>query len=143
MPAEAKNNRTVLEKRPVLDPAGGMIRVGERVMAPDQALEQALEWRQPELLRRFNQLTQDGQEIATLRFENSYGSLATGEYGPAKWTLKRTGFLSPKISVREAGSETNLALFHSRLDGHWLGGLQLGPPLSPAAHQFLGHPVGA
>ena len=80
-------------------------------MTLDQAVEQALEWRQPELLRRFYQLTQDGQEIATLRFENSYGSLATGEYGPAKWTLKRTGFLSPKISVREAGSETNLAVF--------------------------------
>lgn len=70
-----------------------------------------LEWRQPAALQRFYQLTQDGSEIATLRFEKAYGSLATGEYGQARWTLKRTGFLSPKISVRDAGSETDIALF--------------------------------
>jgi hypothetical protein len=80
-------------------------------MTAEQAVGQELEWRQPETLRRFYQLTQDGREIATLRFESSCGSLATGVCGQAKWTFKRTGFLSPKISVREAGSETNIALF--------------------------------
>jgi len=80
-------------------------------MTLERAVGHELEWRQPEALRRFYQLTLDGREIATLRFEKSCGSLATGECGPAKWTFKRTGFLSPKISVRGAGSETDLALF--------------------------------
>ena len=59
---------------------------------------QELEWRQPEALRRFYQLTQGGREVASLWFEKSYGSLATGAYGQAMWTFKRTGFLSPKGS---------------------------------------------
>jgi hypothetical protein len=75
-------------------------------MTVEQAVGQELEWRQPGALRRFYQLTHDEREIATLRFESSCGSLAAGECGQAKWTFKRTGFLSPKISVREAGSET-------------------------------------
>lgn len=70
-----------------------------------------LEWRQPEALRRFYQLNQDGHELASLRFKSSYGSLATGQYGSASWTFKRTGFLAPKVSVREPGSEAALALF--------------------------------
>jgi len=93
-------------------PVRGMILGRIQVsMTLEQAVGQELEWRQPEVLRRFYQLTQDGREIAMLRFESSCGSLATGQCGQTQWTFKRTGFLSPKISVREAGSEANLALF--------------------------------
>jgi len=70
-----------------------------------------LEWRQPESLRRSYQLTCKGSEVAKLSFENRYGSLATGESGGGKWTFKRMGFMSPRVSVREAGSETDLAIF--------------------------------
>jgi hypothetical protein len=49
-------------------------------------------------------LTFDGSAVATLRFENSYGSLATGQCEPAPWSFKMSGFLSPEISVREAGA---------------------------------------
>src|ERR1039457_5607933 len=70
-------------------------------MTVEQAVGHELEWRQPEVLSRFYQLTDNGREIATLRFESSCGSLATGECGQARWTFKRTGFLSPKISVAQ------------------------------------------
>jgi len=80
-------------------------------MTLNEAAGQELEWRQPGALHRVYQLTEDGREIATLRFEKSCGSLATGICGEARWTFKRTGFLSPKISVREAGSETEFAMF--------------------------------
>lgn len=76
-----------------------------------EAVGHELEWRQPEMLRRSFQLTLDNREIATLRFESSLGSLATGTFGQAQWTLKRKGFLSPKVSVRDAGSETDFGLF--------------------------------
>src|SRR5271165_6025854 len=80
-------------------------------MTLNEAAGQELEWRQPGALHRVYQLTEGGREIATLRFEKSCGSLATGICGEARWTFKRTGFLSPKISVREAGSETEFAMF--------------------------------
>ena len=70
-----------------------------------------LEWRQPEARHRLYQLASNGQTIATLRFEKCSGSLATGEYAQKQWTLKRTGFLSPRVLVREAGSNIELAVF--------------------------------
>jgi hypothetical protein len=70
-----------------------------------------LEWRQPEARHRFYQLNRNGETVATLRFEKRSGSLATGEYAQKQWTLKRTGFLSPRVLVREAGSDVDLATF--------------------------------
>jgi hypothetical protein len=85
-------------------------------------LEQCeLEWRQPEARRRFYQLTSNGEETATLRFEKCSGSLATGEDGQAKWTFKRAGFLSPRVSVREAGADSDIAIFTPAWTGNgWL-----------------------
>jgi hypothetical protein len=80
-----------------------------------------LEWRQPEARHRLYQLTRNGETIATLRFEKFSGSLATGEYAQKQWTLKRTGFLSPRVLVREAGSEVDLAIFTPGWTGQgWL-----------------------
>jgi hypothetical protein len=83
----------------------------------DEAIDRELEWRQPEALRRFYRLTSGGREVATLRFEKLLGSLATGEYGQRQWTFKRTGFFSPRASVREAGSETDVATFTPNFGG--------------------------
>jgi hypothetical protein len=80
-----------------------------------------LEWRQPEALHRSYQLTQNGDAIATLRFEKYGGSLATGEFGQAQWTLKRTGFLSPRVLIRQTGSDQDLATFTPTWTGSgWL-----------------------
>jgi hypothetical protein len=70
-----------------------------------------LEWRQPEARQRLYQLTRSGETIATLRFAKHSGSLATGEYGNDQWTLKRTGFLAPRVLIREIGSDQELAIF--------------------------------
>ena len=70
-----------------------------------------LEWRQPEARQRLYELTRSGESVATLRFEKRSGSLATGQYGNDQWTLKRTGFLSPRVLIREIGSDQELAIF--------------------------------
>src|ERR1039457_7428043 len=111
MHAEAESKRTVLGKRGV--PAWYAVSFGEGYRYP---LPSNKRWGTnlsggSRRFCAFYQSTDNGREIATLRFESSCGSLATGECGQARWTFKRTGFLSPKISVREAGSETNIALF--------------------------------
>src|SRR5271169_4895055 len=86
--------------------------------ALNQAVGRQFEWRQPEVFRRFHELMADGRTVASLRFEKSCGTLATAEYGEARWTFKRTGFWSPRVSVRQAGSEADLAIFTPR----WTGG---------------------
>jgi hypothetical protein len=77
-----------------------------------------LEWSQPEACHRLYELKRDGEVIGTLGFEKLCGSLATGRFGESSWTLKRTGFLSPLVLVREAGSNHDLAVFTPT----WTGG---------------------
>jgi len=75
----------------------------------EQAAGNDLEWREPE--RRLHEVSCNGEVVAALRFEKGWGSLATGECGGSRWTFKRTGFLSPRITVRQVGSETDIAVF--------------------------------
>src|SRR5215472_10520854 len=70
-----------------------------------------LDWRQPEALKRHYQLGHEAETVATLKFEKSCGSLATGVFGADQWTFKRSGFLSPRVSIRKAGSEIDHAIF--------------------------------
>jgi len=72
---------------------------------------QDLEWHQPEALRRRYELSAGERTIGSVRFESGFGSLATAEFGELAWTFKRTGFFSPKITVRAAGSDVELAVF--------------------------------
>ena len=88
------------------------------MLAMNPTLGARLEWRQPKAFQRYYEFMTDGELAATLRFEKSCGTLATAEYGGHRWTFKRTGFWSPAISVREAGSDTDAAVFSPR----WKGG---------------------
>jgi hypothetical protein len=76
------------------------------------------EWLQLESRPRVYRLARNEDELATLKFEKCSGSLATAKFGLKEWTFKRTGFLSPKVSIREVGSETDLAIFSPS----WSGG---------------------
>jgi hypothetical protein len=80
-------------------------------MSLGQTAGHELEWRQPEMMRRFFELADGGQQVASLRFESGFGSLATGNCGQGSWTFKRSGFLSPKVSVREAATGNESAVF--------------------------------
>jgi hypothetical protein len=91
------------------------------VIALNRTVGTQFEWRQPEAFRRFHELMACGKTVASLRFEKGCGTLATATYGDARWTFKRTGFWSPRVTVRQAGSETDLAIFTPR----WTGGGQL------------------
>jgi hypothetical protein len=76
-----------------------------------------LEWNQPGVMRRIFHLTAEGRQIASLRFESSFGSVATGECGDAKWSFKRGGFMAPKISVRTGEPEAEVAVYSGNLMG--------------------------
>jgi hypothetical protein len=78
---------------------------------------EAVEWRHPELFAKRFELTADGAVVMTLRFEKVFGSLATAEWDGGAYTLKRGGFLSPKVTIREAGGTLDLALLEMTFSG--------------------------
>ena len=77
-----------------------------------------LVWSQPKAMRREYQLQNGDELVGQLRFEKSYGSLATAEVASQNWTFKREGFLHPRVTVRAQNSDLNLAVFHPS----WSGG---------------------
>ena len=66
---------------------------------------------QPRLLKSTYELRNGRRVIGTLTFRSIWGTLATAELAGGCWTFKRTGFLRTQVSVRECGSDTNIAVF--------------------------------
>src|SRR2546421_910989 len=83
---------------------------------------QELLWTQPAAFQREHELRAGDDVVAILKFQR--GSLADAEAAGGHWTFKRQGFWQPRITVRTAGSDTDLAVFHPR----WIGGGTLGVP---------------
>ncbi len=85
---------------------------------------QPLHWVQPKAMeKRYELRTAEGL-YGTLQFENNWGTLARAETADGNWTFKRVGFLNPRITVRRAGSEQNLAVYAPKFWGDGL--LELG-----------------
>ena len=77
---------------------------------------QELLWVQPAARRREHELRAGDDVVATLRFQR--GSLADAEAEGHHWTFKRQGFWQPRVTVRVAGSDADVAIFRP----HWAGG---------------------
>lgn len=56
--------------------------------------------------------------VGELRWARAGGSLATAESADATWSLKRTGFLNPQVTVRSAGESADLARITAHLNYH-------------------------
>jgi hypothetical protein len=78
--------------------------------------DQELVWVQPARLKQTFELRAGDEVMATLQFQRA--SLAAGEMSDHKWTFKREGFWHPQVTVRVAGSDTNVAVFKPA----WTGG---------------------
>jgi hypothetical protein len=72
---------------------------------------QPMKWVQTNAKERTYQLRAGDDVLATLVWQKPSGSLALGETSDGKWTFKRTGFFSPIVTVRAAGSEADIAVF--------------------------------
>lgn len=72
-----------------------------------------LKWCQPHTFKMEYELHDSGTLAATLRFRNSFGSLATGDSSDGCWTFKRVGFWQTKATIRQAGTEPDLAVFRN------------------------------
>jgi hypothetical protein len=75
-----------------------------------------LDWVQPARTKQAFELHSGDEVVGTLVWARM--SLAAGETADGSWTFKREGFWHPRVTVRLAGSEDNLALFSP----NWGGG---------------------
>jgi hypothetical protein len=75
--------------------------------------DRELTWSQPSALKREYELRAGTERLAALAFRSSWGTLASAESGEGTWTFKRVGFWQSRASIREAGSETDLAVFRN------------------------------
>jgi hypothetical protein len=72
---------------------------------------QPMKWVQTNAKERTYELRVGDDVVARLRWQKPSGSLALGEAAGGKWSFKRTGFFSPKVTVRAAGTESDIAVF--------------------------------
>jgi hypothetical protein len=75
-----------------------------------------LAWVQPARTKQAFELHSGDEVVGTLVWARM--SLATGETADGSWTFKREGFWHPRVTVRVAASEDNVALFSP----NWGGG---------------------
>lgn len=73
-----------------------------------------LKWVQPHALKMEYELQDSGEVVASLRFRSSLGSFATGECAEGCWTFKRIGFWHTRATVRECGSDCDIAVFRNK-----------------------------
>jgi hypothetical protein len=86
-----------------------------------QVADQELIWTQPKALERTFCLQAGEEVLAILHWERAQGSLAVAETADGRWTFKRVGLLRPRVTVRLAGEDADLAA----LDFRWNGGGEL------------------
>ena len=75
-----------------------------------------LDWVQPARTKQAFELRSGDEVVGTLVWARM--SLAAGETADGSWTFKREGFWHPRVTVRLAGSEDNIAQFSP----NWGGG---------------------
>jgi len=72
---------------------------------------QPMTWVQTNAKERTYELRLGDDVVASLRWQKPSGSLALGEAADGIWSFKRVGFFSPKVTVRTAGPESDIAVF--------------------------------
>src|SRR5437660_6157086 len=66
-------------------------------------------WVHPHLLKRQYELYGGNELLATLRWQNPLGSLATAAAADGSWTFQRESFFQKHVVVRLAGSGEEVA----------------------------------
>lgn len=68
-------------------------------------------WVQPHMTQRRFELKSEDEVVATLEWKKLLGTLAEARSADGDWTFKREGFFHPRVTIRRAGDEENLAVF--------------------------------
>jgi hypothetical protein len=76
-----------------------------------EAGQEHLNWMQPKTTHQLFELKFNDDLYGTLLFPKSVGSLAEAETLDGKWSFKRVGFFTTRITVRKMGEENDIASF--------------------------------
>jgi len=76
-----------------------------------------LEWKQQSAFARAYELKSGDSVLASVSFKKVFGTLAEAQTADQSWTFKRTGFLTPLVTARVAGSEQDVAFYKPGLMG--------------------------
>jgi len=83
----------------------------------DASTDRNLEWKQVSSHPRAFELTSDAGVCGSLRWEPGRGSLAVARTAAGLWSIKRIGFLRPRITVRPLHGQTEIAVYAPGLTG--------------------------
>jgi hypothetical protein len=70
-----------------------------------------LHWVQLRAMKHEFELRSGDELCGTLRWEKAFGSLASATSDKGQWTFKRVGFLNPRVTIRQPGSDLDIAIF--------------------------------
>lgn len=98
------------------------------------SIEHDLHWIQPRFGAKLFELRTAEGLVGTLRWERALGTLATADLDGRRWTFKRVGFWNPRVTVRDAGSPEDAAVFQPTL---WGGGTLV----FPSGRRFEWRPI--
>jgi hypothetical protein len=70
-----------------------------------------LQWIQLRVIKHEFDLRYEDELCGTLRWEKAFGSLASATSDDGQWTFKRVGFLNPRVTIRQPGSDMDIGAF--------------------------------
>jgi len=70
-----------------------------------------LHWVQLHAMKHEYELRFGDEMCGKLRWEKALGSLASATSDDGQWTFKRVGFLNPRVTIRQPGSDHDIAIF--------------------------------
>jgi len=82
-----------------------------------EAKDKEIFWEQPKVSQRNFFLRSEEATFGQLEFNSSFSTMAVATLGDVQWTLKRVGFFSTRITIRQAGSVVDFATYHPKWTG--------------------------
>lgn len=76
-----------------------------------EAGQEHISWTQPKATHQMFELKSKDYLYGTILFPKSVGSLAEAETLDGKWSFKRVGFFTTRITIRKRGEENDIAFF--------------------------------
>jgi hypothetical protein len=71
----------------------------------------SLHWVQLRAIKHEFELRSGDELCGTLSWKKAFGSLASATSDDGEWTFKRVGFLNPRVTIRQPGSDMDIAIF--------------------------------
>lgn len=98
-------------------------------MQPIRATDgQEVTWQQPHAMKRDYELRAGDELRATPQWKKLFGTVVVVETAQGQWSFKRQGFWRPRVTVRQPGSDADIAVFEAGWSSYRRGAENIGTP---------------